>query len=253
MPFQADAFKHVLCMDLDAQRLSVAVIDKAQEKIKHHQEFKLDEFNREAIDPILKEELFKQNYAGICLTYGAERNTLIPVDLFNHSSAKDIFKLNFPEPHENIDYTRIPELGIVNISEVPIWIKSAFIVKIPRTKIIHRTTALLKGVFSGDTFKPQVHLHLNENDFHLMLADKRELKYYNRFDQAAVSDIIYHTLYVLEQKEWKPEETKFFIYGKSKGWEGLNELKKFIHSSIEIAQEPENSSQFILKNQLLCV
>jgi hypothetical protein len=250
---KAEAYQHVLCIDLQVDKLRYAILSKDRKKIVHLKEVEITDYSREGITPLLEDEVLKYDYSGMAVSAGGVRNTLIPVDLFNHSKAEDIFALNYPKPFESIDYTRIAELGIVNVYELPTWIKSMFVIKFPRIKLLHPTTVLLKGVFDQPTFRPIIHIHIEKDGFHLFLTDKSKLVYYNRFDQSSIADMVYHILFVLEQKELEQKDMNIAVYGVPHDWDKLDEVQGFFANKIKISEEKEKSSHFILSKQLLCV
>jgi hypothetical protein len=248
-----DAYQHVLCMDIREDILKYGIFKKASNSLTHVKEIDLQSFDRDHVTSVMTDEEFKFDYDSIVLTAGSERNTLIPVDLFNHTKADEVFKLNYPAPIDNLDYNRIPELGIVNIYEMPLWIKSLFVIKFPRVKIVHPVTVLLKGVFNQPTFSPKIHIYLEGSSFYLIITSKGKLQYYNRFDQAAVADMVYHILFVLEQKEMDQKKMDVMLYGVQPNWEKLEELQGFFANKVKIADKREQAEHFILSNQLLCV
>ncbi|WP_070138598.1 DUF3822 family protein [Crocinitomix algicola] len=248
-----DAYQCALCMDLTADCFQFAILNPKTKKIISRKRFELSTYSKDELADLLKDELFGYEYLNYSLTTGTIRNTLIPVDLFSFSKPKEIFKLNYPEPFENLDYNRIPELGIVNIYEVPLWIKSLFVIKFPRIKIVHRSTALLKGVFDLPTFSPKLHLLIDEKGFYLLLTQKSKLVYFNHFDYKELSDIIYFVHFVLEQKELDQSDFDIHLYGQKENWKGLKVLQDHFASKIKIANEAETAEDFLLAKQLLCV
>ena len=248
-----DSYQHTLCMDLQVDKLRYAVVSKSDKKIVHHRTIALDTFEREPIEALLIDEELWYDYGSYVATAGGKRNTLMPVDLFNLSKADDIFKLNYSDPIDNLDYNRIPELGIVNIYEIPLWIKSMFVIKFPRVKLIHPSTVLLKGIFDGNAWREKIHVYIDSESFYLLITAKDKLQYYNRFDHTNFADMIYHILFVLEQKEIDPAKTDVVIYGVEKSWEQLSEFQGYFKNPVKIFDETEMSDQFILSKQLLCV
>ena len=248
-----EAFQYILCMDLHPGLLTVAFIDKDSKKIKESRSFEISEFNRDEVTTFFASEEFKFDYHSYVATAGGLRNTLIPVDLFNHTKAEDVFKLNYPAPIDNLDYNRIPELGIVNIYELPLWIKSLFVIKFPRTKLIHPATVLLKGVFSNPTFSPKIHICFYGSSFYLMITAKSKLQYFNRFDFTTIADLVYHVLFVLEQKEMDQTKMDVNLYGVNEKWDKLAEVQGFFANKIKISNQPEGAELFVLAKQLLCV
>lgn len=248
-----DSYQHALCMDLQIDKLRYAVISKSDKKIIHHRTIEFDTYAREPIEALLTDEELWFDYGSYVATAGGKRNTLMPVDLFNHSKADDIFKLNYSDPIDNLDYNRIPELGIVNIYEIPLWIKSMFVIKFPRVKLIHPSTVLLKGVFDADAWREKIHIYIDTESFYLLITSKNKLQYYNRFDYTNFADMIYHILFVLEQKEIDPAKTDVVIYGVEKNWENHKEFQTYFKNPVKISDDTEMSDQFILSKQLLCV
>lgn len=249
-----EAYQHVLSLHLQPSKLSVAVLNKDSKKIRHQRDFDFTEFSREAIEPIFKsEEFFSYDYHSLCAATGGNRSTLIPVDLFNHSKAEDVFKLNYPAPFDNLDYNRIPEIGIVNIYELPIWMKSLFVIKFPRIKIVHPVTVILKGVFNQPTFSPKMHVILEADSFYFLITSKSKLQYFNRFDYTNIADMVYHILFVLEQKELDQKGMNLCLYGVRPAWEKLEELQSFFKNPIKLSSNSEEAENFILAKQLLCV
>lgn len=248
-----DSYQHALCMDLQTDKLSYAVVSKSSKKIVHQRTLSFDAYNRESVQALLQDEELFYDYSSYIATAGGKRNTLMPVDLFNHSRADEIFKLNYSQPIDNLDYNRIPELGIVNIYEIPLWIKSMFVIKFPRVRLVHPSTVLLKGVFDGDAWREKVHVYIESESFYLLITSKNKLQYYNRFDHTNLADMVYHILFVLEQKEIDPAKADLALYGVASDWNKLEEFQQFFKHKVSISAENEMSDQFILAKQLLCV
>ncbi|MBK6525611.1 MAG: DUF3822 family protein [Crocinitomicaceae bacterium] len=240
-------------MDLKPGQLNLALVHKADKKIVDFQRFTDFDFTRDGVDRITSNEIFKAEYADFILTAGSVRNTLVPTGIFNNSKPLDIFKLNYTAPHENLDYNRIPELDIVNIYELPIWVKSAFVIKFPRVKMYHRSSVLLKGIFDQPVFYPKVHLFIEDSSFYMFITEKSKLIFFNRFDYKNLADIVYHTLFVLEQKMLEQDKLSVQLYGVAPGWNHLNEFKSFFKCEVNVPDTPEKGEHFILAKQLLCV
>ena len=155
---QSEAFKHALCMELQNDTFRFSIVDIKTKKSVMEKSFTLLLFNKEELNTIISDDIFKLDFKSMSLTVSTNRHTLVPVSIFNNSKPKDIFALNHQAPYDNIDYNRIPELGIVTIFELPIWIKSVFVIKMPRVKIIHTSTVLIKAIFKTPVFTPKLHV-----------------------------------------------------------------------------------------------
>jgi len=250
---QSEAYKHALSMELQNDTFRFSILDIKTKRSVMEKSITLLSFNKEELNTIINDEIFKLDFKSISLVVSTNRHTLVPVSIFNSSNAKDIFALNHQAPFDNIDYNRIPELGIVTIFELPIWIKSVFVMKMPRIKIIHTSTVLIKGIFKTTVFPPKVHVFWQDNSFYLIITSKGKLQYFNLFQGNEITDLVYHTLFVLEQKELILKEMKLHFYGVKSEWKALEKISKLLNHKIEVSSEKEGAESFILTNQLLCV
>ncbi len=85
------------------------------------------------------------------------------------------------------------------------------------------------------------------------MTEENKLKYYNRFDYKEMADIIYHLLFVLEQKEYAQDDMGLYLYGVNDKWELTPEFQKYFKKRIKISNNQESAENFMLAKQLLCV
>lgn len=250
---QEEAYQYALCMDLTPDHFQFAILDPKQKKILHYELHEVTDYSRESVKLLLDNPYLKHEYASYSLSSGDKRNTLIPTDLFSYSKPGEIFKLNYPEPIGDLDYNRISELGIVNIYEFPLWIKSLFVIGFPRVKIIHRSTVLLRGIFDQPTYSPKIHLFVEDEQFYMQITEKSKLTYFNRFDFKEIGDLVYYVLFVLEQKEYDQSKFEILFYGLPVEWALKEKIQDFFSSKVKISDEEEKGNHFMLAKQLLCV
>jgi len=191
------------------------------------------------------------------ISWSAQKSTLIPSNVFSESSPDELYRLCFGKPHDNgsIDYNRIPEHGIVNLFHMPSWVKSFFVLNFPRSIIQHEGTHLLRGILSQHAFRLKASLLVYPDYFLLTLVKENKLLFYSQFDQHSSEDIIYHTLFVLQQKELMDEQLRIEICngaGMDRNIcdEVILHLKKI--ASLQ-ATEITYSAELIQKSILLCV
>ena len=250
---QAEAYRHALCMELQNDTFRFSVIEKKKKKSVLEKSFTLLSFSKTELLKVLEDPIFNQNFKTFSLSVSSNRHTLVPVSIFNSSKPKDIFALNHQAPIDNLDYNRIPELGIVSIYEIPIWIKSVFVIKMPRVKIIHTSTTLLKGIFNQTVFSPKLHVFWQDNSFYLVITSKGKLEYFNLFQSNEISDLVYHILFILEQKELQLKDLALHLYGINPKWDKIEEISRLLNHKVTVDNRIEKSKNFILTNQLLCV
>lgn len=248
-----EAYLHTLCIELTADAFHFSIVNTKSKKIVEKGCEPLTHLEKAVVAEKLKNEMFTADFEAVVVSYAGARCTLIPVDLFAHTKPIEAFKLNYPEPIDNLDYNRIPELGVVAVYEMPLWLKSIVVKQFPRSKIVHRSTVLLKGVFDRPTFSPKIHVHIDTDHFYMVITKKSKLDYYNRFDYKELPDLIYYILFVLEQKEYEQKEFELNLYGVAPDWKDRAWFQSFFANPIKIASEPENGLDFTRAKQLLCV
>ncbi len=251
---KGEASQHILCLDLSQHVFRVAIIHRTEKKIAQRFQWEISRFEREEVEVILlKEDFFKFDFHDTVLSSGKDRNTLVPVEIFNHTKAPDVFRLNFTEPFDNVDYTRISELGIVNVYEFPMWIKSLFVVKFPRIKIVHRSTVFLRAMFDQPSFRTKIHLLVEAGQTYVGITSKSRLQFLNLFPCRSASDIAFHALFVMEQRNIDRKELEIVVYGKPVDWNERAELEKLMEQKVNIGNTVEQNEDFLLYKHLLCV
>jgi hypothetical protein len=250
---KANAFQYALCMDLQSNFFSYSVIDINTKKSIDYKSIELSDYSKAELVKCIEDDFFKWDFKSVSLTVSTNRHTLVPTSIFGDSDAKSIFSLNHQKPFDNIDYNRIPELGIVSIYEIPMWIRSAFVLKIPRIKIVHTSIALLKGLFNQPVFNSKLSIYMQKDSFYLAITSKSKLQYFNLFQSNQIPDLVYNVLFVLEQKELAIKDMSINLYGVLSTWDKKDELSKLLNQAVNVDSLAEKSGQFILTNQLLCV
>ncbi len=159
-------------------------------------------------------ELINTEYDEYSLSWSTRLSTLVPMNIFSVSSASDIFQACFTNEiiSNDIDYNRLAELSIVNIYEIPLWVKSFFVIKYPRIIMQHEGSHFLRGIFSNGTFKLGIHLAFHENYFLLIVVKHNELLFYNHFDYNNEDDVLYYLTFTLKQKQLLGEEGQLFLH-----------------------------------------
>ena len=144
-----------------------------------------------------------------------KQTTLVPVNVFNESDKESIFVLSFGRQVQNdeIDYNRLPMQGVVNVFSIPLWVKSFFVMRFPRIVIQHEGTHLIRGVFSGQTFKLKTKLVIHEAHFLLLIVQENNLQFYSSFEWSTLEDIVYYYSFSIQQqgKHQLPNEVELAI------------------------------------------
>ena len=219
---------------------------------------KKDHSYKEQLEDFITEcGLKNQDFDEQTISWSTIRSTLVPANIFGESNPEKIYRLCFGDetPKDHIDYNRIPEQGIVNLFEIPLWVKSFFVIKYPRSIIQHEGSHVIRGLFSEPSFKLKTTLVIY-NDFFLMcIAKENKLQFYTVFDYHFIDDIVYHLMFTLQQKEYVKENGAIQICpGVGSSAEQLSELQQKLQSLHDLKNAAITvNTDFITNSQKLCV
>lgn len=210
--------------------------------------------DKELIDKYFEENSSIANPENVSLSYYSEKSTLIPNQVFNESNPTEIFQLCYGKDTDTqeIDFNRIPELGLIHVFEFPLWLKRYFVIKYPRIIIQHEGTHVLRKVMQN-AFKPKTLLIVHENSFLLSIVKHNNLEFYSHFSYQSPEDIIYYLTYTIQQKEININEGSIEIANLSDN-SLFEELEKHISKISELNKANLNRlDTFVAEAHLLCV
>jgi hypothetical protein len=170
---------------------------------------------KEQIQAFLTEkELLNKEYDEYSLSWFSALSALVPMNVFGSSSAKSIFQACFTKEmiSNDVDYNRIAELSLVNIFEIPLWVKSLFVMRYPRIVLQHEGSVFLKGIFSNSTFKTSIHIVLHQQHCLILMVKQGNLLFYNTFESMHEEDVLYYLSFSLQQQNLLNENLQLFIY-----------------------------------------
>jgi len=219
---------------------------------------KIDYRYKEQLDKIFSEKGYKEMvFDEYSLSWYSTFSTILPNNVFAETNLEALFILCFSEvvPHNNIDYNRIPELGIVNAFAIPLWVKSFFVIKFPRIVIQHEGSHLLHGIFSGSTFNFQAVIILHETSFNLVITYENGLQFYSHFNFDSIDDVVYNFIFSVQQKNLLGHAGNLIISaGVGSNDQQAIELKLKLASLTDLKTcKISINSHLILNYQTLCV
>lgn len=192
----------------------------------------------------------------ISVSYDSCQSTLVPSNVFTESKPKEIFDLCFGNTTlgKDIDYNRISDQLIVNVFDLPYWIKSFFVVKYPMAIIQHESTYILRKINSEPSFKQKMVVQVYPAYFQVYIIEKSQLQFFNSIEYNHIDDIIYHLSFILQQKEIDGNE---IIVHLSHGLEVdsalLTEISSTYSKVFTKNKQIEINPQFIIQTHQLCV
>lgn len=202
------------------------------------------------------QQFLKDDFNEITLSWFTPKTTIIPNNIFTESTPAEMFTLcfgNTVDEHE-IDYNRISEQSVINLYHIPNWIKSFFVIRYPRIIIQHEGSHLIRKAMQKG-FKLKVYLILHENHFQMAIVKHNKLEYYSSFDYQSYEDVLYHLVFVLQQKELTNESGEIvLINGAGSSQKVMSDITENIKRIKDLSEyKVDTPEQFIAKSQLLCV
>lgn len=198
-----------------------------------------------------------EEFDEVTLAWNTNKSTLVPNGIFAETDANAVFTLCFGDSVDSseIDYNRFWEAGVVNVFEIPTWIKTFFVIKFPRIIIQHMGTHALRGALDSNAFNLKASLIINESYFYLSLIKHNQLQFYSFFDAQSAEDVIYHLLFVLQQKELIGEKGRIeLIPGANELSISLEDIKTGLERINDVSSFTiQIENDFIPKAQQLCV
>ena len=144
---------------------------------------------------------------------------------------------------------------LINVFNIPSWVKRFFVVKFPRINIQHEGSHIIRQTLNASAFKLKATVVLHQNYFQLSIVKHNNLEFYSFFDYQNHEDILYHLHFALQQKEMTNEEGFLeLIDGAGSTKKTTEDLKSAIQRITEFKKmEIITPSNFVAKSQFLCV
>jgi len=196
------------------------------------------------------------DYQEYSLAWCSPNFALFPSAVFSDSTPAALAQLVFGDAIEknNIDFNRISELSMVNVYEIPLWVKSFFIIKFPQILIQHEETMNVRALFQGEVFKLKIVVGIFDNYFSLNIIDKTDLVFANSYGYTSVEDIVYYTQFALKSKSIQAPKAALFGVTSSEKSEELFEQFSSTFSKIQSSTMTiDVNSKSHFQQQTLCV
>lgn len=122
--------------------------------------------------------------------------TLVPTALFASSKPEELlqFTVEHTVPKGETDYNRLPEWNLVVIYQMPLWVKSALVVKMPRIVIQHELAHVLRHMNTGSTIPLKTQVILQENTFSIVIRKDGVIAHASVQEYQNAEDVLYHLM-----------------------------------------------------------
>jgi len=206
----------------------------------------------------LLNDYLNQDFDEVTLSWSNKKSTLVPNSIFSETKPNEIFNLCFGKKSikYDLDYNRIYQLNLVNIYEIPSWIKHFFIMKFPKIIIQHEGSHIIRQNVFENILDIKVNLIIHNKYFQLIIIKNNTLEFYSSFEYQDHQDIIYHLMFTLQQKQMMNKNGTLNLIDSSCNSENkiIENFKKDINKIKQLNKLKVNMpNYYIAKSQILCV
>jgi hypothetical protein len=153
-----------------------------------------------------------EEYDEISLSWISSDAVIVPSSVFLPNEVETIYKSCYNEKNLGfeIDYSRLMEHSLAIIYEIPIWLKSFFIVKFPRIVIQHEYANLIRGMMKN-SFSLSIQVSIFPNIMQIIMVNKSELLLCNSYEINHENDILYYLSFAIKQTQKEVSKGKINI------------------------------------------
>jgi len=179
---------------------------------------KSQEIYYDQLDKLLgDEEKLVKKYSSVVIGLDSQWHTLVPLSLFDPGQVLKYLEFNFSLP-ENclVGFDQVSEIDASNIFGYSSGLKDVFSRHYPEAAFVHRSSALLKAVreySQVDLDQPALYLNSREQYIDLACFDGKDPVFFNSFPCRTKEDVLYFTLYAIEQMKLRPDAVRLIVSG----------------------------------------
>jgi hypothetical protein len=168
-------------------------------------------------DLISSEEFLIKNYPSVVTGFDTPYHTLVPASLFDQEYSGQYLGFNF-NMKNGYHYLsdRVEEIEAVNVGGISPELKEIISSKFSKNIFVHRTTGLIKAANLHQKVNPpssRLFLFEKGKSIELFLFDNNKPLLINTFPFKGKEDILYYSLFVLEQAGIQPDQAEICIGG----------------------------------------
>jgi hypothetical protein len=193
-----------LAFELTSHSFTITEIRDHEVTILNHTSFSSSSERemKQAIQLALSVIPLTEKFEEFTLSWVSKQCVVVPTPIFKASSSYAIYSACFSKEAitNDLDYNVISEGNCVTVFEIPLWLKSFFILHYPRIIIQHAMSHTLRSVLEKVN-TTEIHLAIYSNFFHLVLVKGNQLLIANTYDFTNEDDLLYYISFCIQQNE----------------------------------------------------
>ncbi|NTV84429.1 MAG: DUF3822 family protein [Bacteroidales bacterium] len=166
---------------------------------------------------ISDDELLRKNYPSVLVGIDTPFHTLVPSSLFEPGQVSKYLEFNFRIPqgfHYMAD--RIAEIDAYNVSGIPADLKEMMAGHFSKAAFVHGSTPVIKATHQHYKTNPgptQLFLNVRSKYIDLVMFNGNRPELFNSFPSQGKEDILYFTLFMIEQSALRPDQVQVCLGG----------------------------------------
>ena len=198
-----------LSVQIGLKQLSYCIINSKTKNVEYFNSFIV---NDDITKIINQEENLRLNFKTSRVLFANFPATLIPNELLLKDNAKKILELS-TDIYEIIQSDKLTNIDASIIYTIPNEMHDIAFTFFPNAKQKAQQSILIEQFSNFENNKENAYLYINDNNLNITIFKNKKLVFNNSFSIESKEDILYFTLFTLEQLKLDTESIKTKIYG----------------------------------------
>lgn len=174
-------------------------------------------YHTEILKLISEEDALGKKYPSVVLGLDTPQHTIVPSPLYDPLQNGKYLEFNFgiAAPGQ-VRTDRLEEIDAFNVYGVSQGLFDIIMENYSGAAIVHRSSAFIKAVYHHRKINSEsegIYLNVKEQSVDLASFDGNRLVFFNSYACTGKEDMLYYTLYAIEQLNLRPDHIHLFIYG----------------------------------------
>ena len=198
-----------LSVEISHQTISYCIIDTQKRRCKLLFSSKYDGNN--LVEFINSDKYLTQEFQTSSVSIVNFPNTLVPISLYNEKDKKKLFSLNHELDEVILDDNLRNE--IKNLYSVPESLNNTLNNLFPTAKIRSQSSILINNFLNLHNNKEYLYLYVKDNFVNIILTKNNTLTFQNKFSYQTKEDLLFYTLFCIQELNLSNEEIKIDLFG----------------------------------------
>ena len=166
---------------------------------------------------ILEEDALKKKYPSVVVGFDTPFHTMVPAPLYDPGQNGRYLEFNFGKKvYGQVKADKLEEIDAFNVCGIPQQLIDIAEANYKEAAFFHRSTAIIRAIYNHQKINPvPACIYLNRRGQFIDLASMEagRLVFFNSYSCTGKEDVLYYTLYAIEQLNLRPENVQLFISG----------------------------------------